>query len=124
MNPSESAVIHIAPLRDSERSRWEVLWGEYQRFYAVQLPGGVTDLTWQRLHDGRIHGLGARDSADSPVGIVHFLFHEDTCEVIWKRVLEWMAPNGAVKRANAGRLTGIAPMRSWPARPSRNSLNS
>lgn len=74
----ERAVIRIAPLRVSERSRWEALWGEYQRFYAVQLPGAVTDLTWQRLHDGRIHGLGARDSADSLVGIVHFLFHEDT----------------------------------------------
>ena len=70
--------MRIAPLRVSERSRWEVLWGECQRFYGVQLPAAATDRTWQRLHDGRIHGLGARDSADSLVAIVHFLYHEDT----------------------------------------------
>jgi GNAT superfamily N-acetyltransferase len=71
-------MIDIAPLRVSDRSRWEALWGEYQRFYGVKLPAATTDFTWQRLHDGRIHGLAARDSADSLVAIVHFLFHEDT----------------------------------------------
>jgi GNAT superfamily N-acetyltransferase len=71
-------VTRIEPLRISERSRWEVLWAEYQQFYGVQLTAAVTESTWQRLLDGRIHGLGARDSAGSLVGIVHFLFHEDT----------------------------------------------
>ena len=68
----------IAPLRASERARWEQLWLEYQDFYGVALPADVTEATWQRLHDGRAHGLGARDSADNLIGIVHFLFHEDT----------------------------------------------
>jgi len=68
----------IEPLRISERSRWEVLWADYQRFYGVALAAAVTEYTWQRIHDGRIHGLGARNSAGSLVGIVHFLFHEDT----------------------------------------------
>ena len=68
----------IEPLRISERTRWEVLWTEYQQFYGIRLAEAVTEFTWQRLHDGRIHGLGARDSAGSLVGIVHFLFHEDT----------------------------------------------
>jgi GNAT superfamily N-acetyltransferase len=68
----------IEPLRVSERSRWEVLWADYQRFYGVTLTAAVTEYTWQRIHDGRIHGLGARNSAGSLVGIVHFLFHEDT----------------------------------------------
>ena len=30
------------------------------------------------MHNGRIGGLGARDEAGKLVGIVHFLFHEDT----------------------------------------------
>ena len=68
----------IEPLRISERSRWETLWAEYQHFYGIQLTAAVTEFTWQRIHDGRIHGLGARNSAGSLVGIVHFLFHEDT----------------------------------------------
>ena len=74
----DSQLVHIAPLRPTERVRWSQLWSEYQRFYAVEIPAAVTETTWQRLHDGRIHGLGARDSSDDPVGIVHFLFHEDT----------------------------------------------
>lgn len=68
----------IGPLRQSERARWAQLWLEYQRFYAVDLPLAVTEATWQRIHNGRVHGLGARDSGENLLGIVHFLYHEDT----------------------------------------------
>jgi GNAT superfamily N-acetyltransferase len=68
----------IAPLRHAERARWEELWTSYQRFYGVQLSAAVTDATWARLRDGRIQGLGARDAGDRLIGIVHFLYHEDT----------------------------------------------
>jgi GNAT superfamily N-acetyltransferase len=71
-------MITVAPLRNEERPRWEELWQEYQRFYGVELPPAVTEATWQRLHDGRVHGLGARDSSGYLLGIVHFLFHQDT----------------------------------------------
>jgi GNAT superfamily N-acetyltransferase len=71
-------MIHIAPLRLSERARWGQLWSEYQLFYGVELPAAASESTWQRLHNGRVQGLGARNSADYLVGIVHFLFHEDT----------------------------------------------
>jgi GNAT superfamily N-acetyltransferase len=71
-------MIHIAPLRLSERARWVQLWSEYQLFYGVELPAAASESTWQRLHNGRVQGLGARNSADYLVGIVHFLFHEDT----------------------------------------------
>lgn len=68
----------IAPLRLEERSRWRHLWSAYQRFYEIELPDVVTECTWQRLQDGRIHGLGARDAQDALQGFAHFLFHEDT----------------------------------------------
>jgi GNAT superfamily N-acetyltransferase len=71
-------MIHITPIRLSERARWGELWSEYQRFYGIEIPAAVTESTWQRLHSGRIQGLGARTSADELVGIVHYLFHEDT----------------------------------------------
>jgi len=32
----------IAPLRLTERARWEQLWREYQIFYGVDLPREVT----------------------------------------------------------------------------------
>jgi GNAT superfamily N-acetyltransferase len=68
----------IAPLQLTDRPRWAQLWTEYQTFYGVELPAAVTESTWQRMHNGRVRGLGARDSTDHLVGIVHFLFHEDT----------------------------------------------
>jgi GNAT superfamily N-acetyltransferase len=74
-------VFQIAPLRLAEHARWAELWSEYQRFYQVALPSAVTESLWQRLHDGRVHGLGGRDAAGELLGIVHFLFHQDT----WSR---------------------------------------
>jgi ribosomal protein S18 acetylase RimI-like enzyme len=71
-------MINIAPLRLSDRPRWDELWTGYQEFYGVALPAAVTERTWQRIHGGSVRGLGARDSSDNLLGIVHFLFHEDT----------------------------------------------
>jgi len=71
-------MIVISAIQTSERRAWQRLWSEYQAFYHVQLPAAATEATWQRLHDGKIHGLGAHDSADRLIGIVHFLYHEDT----------------------------------------------
>ena len=68
----------IGPLQPSDRAHWARLWSEYQDFYGVALSAAVTDATWQRLHDGRVHCLGARDSSGSLLGFVHYLFHEDT----------------------------------------------
>jgi GNAT superfamily N-acetyltransferase len=75
---STDSPIEIAPLRPAERARWLQLWEAYQRFYEVELPPEVTAATWTRLHDGRIHGLGARGAHGELVGIVHYLFHADT----------------------------------------------
>jgi GNAT superfamily N-acetyltransferase len=75
---AERAAIRIAPLRPSERARWGQLWGDYQRFYRVEIPAAATESTWQCLHDGKVHGLGARGPADVLVGFVHFLYHQDT----------------------------------------------
>jgi GNAT superfamily N-acetyltransferase len=68
----------ITPLRFADRVRWQQLWREYQLFYKVELPHEVTESTWQRIHGGQVRALGARDAADELLGIVHFLFHEDT----------------------------------------------
>jgi len=76
MSPESS--ISIAPLRESEHARWVQLWSAYQRFYEIDLPAQVTAATWERLRSGRIHAFGARDPNDELVGIVHFLFHDDT----------------------------------------------
>ena len=72
------ATVDIEPLLPADRARWQQLWAEYQRFYGIELPADVTQNTWERLMGGRLHGFAARDTADQVLGIVHFLFHEDT----------------------------------------------
>ncbi|MEP6886540.1 MAG: GNAT family N-acetyltransferase [Gammaproteobacteria bacterium] len=97
-------MISIAPLRASERSRWEQLWHEYQHFYGVALPAAVTEATWQRLHEGRVRGLGARDSTDNLVGIVHFFFHEDTWSTEPACYLQDLYVDPKVRGTGCGRL--------------------
>jgi len=97
-------MISIAPLRLSERARWDQLWSEYQRFYGVELPPAVSESTWQRLHNGRVHGLGARNSADTLVGIVHFLFHEDTWSTAPACYLQDLYVDSTVRGTGCGRL--------------------
>jgi len=71
-------MFEISPFRPEERARWQQLWGEYQRFYKVELPDAVTASLWQRMQAGKLHGLGARDATGELQGIVHYLFHADT----------------------------------------------
>jgi GNAT superfamily N-acetyltransferase len=96
-------LIRVAPLRESEYARWTQLWSAYQRFYGVDLPADVTAATWQRLHDGRVHGLGARNAADELLGIVHFLFHEDTWSTLPACYLQDLYVDPAVRGTGCGR---------------------
>ncbi|MGA2779582.1 MAG: GNAT family N-acetyltransferase [Steroidobacteraceae bacterium] len=100
---SSAAPIRIAPLRESEYTRWAQLWSGYQRFYEVDLPPEVTAATWARLHDGRIHGLGARDTDDQLIGIVHFLYHEDTWSTLRACYLQDLYVEPAARGTGCGR---------------------
>ena len=71
-------LIRVAPLLASQKVRWLQLWGEYQTFYGVSLPEAATESAWQRIQNGRVRGLGAHDKSNRLIGIVHFLFQEDT----------------------------------------------
>jgi len=97
-------MINIAPLRISEHARWAELWSDYQRFYGVDIPAAVTENTWQRLQDGRIHGLGARNSADHLIGIVHFLYHQDTWSMAPACYLQDLYVDTALRGTGCGRM--------------------
>jgi GNAT superfamily N-acetyltransferase len=97
-------MIRIAPLRVSERARWAELWSEYQLFYGVELAADVSESTWQRLHNGRVQGLGARNSADYLVGIVHFLFHEDTWSTVPACYLQDLYVDSTARGTGCGRM--------------------
>jgi GNAT superfamily N-acetyltransferase len=100
MNPD---LVNIEPLKPSDRVRWEELWIQYQVFYGVALPAAVTESTWQRLHNGRVHGLGARDSAGRLMGIVHFLYHEDTWSTTPTCYLQDLYVDPALRGSGCGR---------------------
>jgi GNAT superfamily N-acetyltransferase len=95
--------IEISPLRLSDRSRWEQLWSAYQRFYDVTLPAQLTNSTWQRIHAGRIHAIGARDSTDRLIGIAHFLYHEDTWSMARACYLQDLYVDEAARASGCGR---------------------
>ena len=97
-------MINIAPLKISEHARWAELWSDYQRFYGVDIPAPVTENTWQRLQDGRIHGLGARNSADHLIGIVHFLYHQDTWSMAPACYLQDLYVDTALRGTGCGRM--------------------
>jgi GNAT superfamily N-acetyltransferase len=97
-------MIAIAPLKTSERARWDELWSEYQTFYGVALPAAVTESTWQRIQSGRVHALGARNSADHLVGIAHFLFHEDTWSTTPACYLQDLYVESTLRGTGCGRM--------------------
>jgi GNAT superfamily N-acetyltransferase len=99
MSPS----LEIVPLRPADRPRWQELWSEYQAFYEVEIPAEVTDNTWNRMQAGRIHGLGAHDAAHKMVGIVHYLFHEDTWSSLPACYLQDLYVDRTVRGSGGGR---------------------
>jgi GNAT superfamily N-acetyltransferase len=96
-------MIQIAPLRPPERARWGELWLEYQEFYGVTIPPEVTESLWARLNHGQVHALGARDSTDQLVGIVHFLYHEDTWSTARACYLQDLYVDPSVRGTGCGR---------------------
>ena len=94
----------VAPLRQADHSRWLQLWGEYQSFYGINLPAAVTENAWERLHNGRVHGLGVRDAADTLLGFTHFLFHEDTWAIAPACYLQDLYVDRSARGTGCGRL--------------------
>ena len=96
----------VRPLTAEDRSDWEPLWADYQRFYEVDIPAETTDLTWSRFHDAdeTMHALGAFDENGRLVGIVHAILHRSTWLPKWTCYLQDLY----VESDQRGRGTGAA----------------
>lgn len=70
----------IRQVAKTDRDAWRELWGEFCRFYGVQLPDRVTDATWSRIASGQgpIFGLVAEDRAGALLGFCHYVCHPNT----------------------------------------------
>ncbi len=74
-----TAELALRPPGAADRAAWDRLWQGYQRFYKVEIPGPVSDLTWARLHtpDEPMFAMLAWQGARA-VGLVHWIFHRST----------------------------------------------
>ena len=71
-----SGAVAVGAITLDDRARWASLWRDYLAFYQTALDEAQYSYTWTRLHDGRMHGLAARDDSGAMIGLAHFLFHE------------------------------------------------
>ena len=93
----------VTPLRQEDRPRWIELWTGYLEFYETTLPPEQYDFTWTRLHDGRLHGMAARDADGRMTGLVHYLFHEHCWATQPACYLQDLFVDPAVRGTGAGR---------------------
>lgn len=72
--------VSVRRLQDGDRDPWLKLWAGYLSFYRAEIPDHVTELTFERLCDGRegIVGLVATAPDGQPVGFAHLVFHPST----------------------------------------------
>ena len=68
----------IRPIDRTDFAAWLPLWQGYQRFYAVEIPPEVTDLTFERFFDAGEPVHAAVAEADGLVGIVHWIYRRNT----------------------------------------------
>ena len=68
--------IRIEKLKTTDKAQWYPLWRGYQKFYKVDIPETVSDVTWSRLLDSLepMGGALAWDG-DKAVGLVHHIEH-------------------------------------------------
>ena len=93
----------VTALRQQDRSRWAELWTGLLDYHKTTRPPEQYDYTWTRLHDGRLHGLAARDADERMIGLVHYLFHEHCWMMEPICYLQDLFVDPAVRGTGAGR---------------------
>ena len=110
----------IRQVAGPDRDPWRQLWGEYCRFYDVQLPDRVTDATWSRIASGQgpIFGLVAEDRAGTLLGFCHYVCHPNTWSDQTVCYLEDLFVSPGARRAGLGTrfisaLTEVGRQEGW-----------
>jgi ribosomal protein S18 acetylase RimI-like enzyme len=106
---------------DNDFEQWGILWQGYLTFYKSSLSEEVTDLLWQRIHDGR-HPVSCfvveDDSTHELIGFVHYIPHPSTWNAKQYCYLEdlFVAPSirgGGVGKALIKAVTEEARKQNW-----------
>ena len=78
---------NIRPLEQQDREQWQLIWGEYLKFYETKLPLETYSETFSRLTDSNNTNQNClvAHSGDTLYGLVHYIYHahnwktEDVC---------------------------------------------
>jgi GNAT superfamily N-acetyltransferase len=71
------AMLTLTPLRAADKVEWWPLWQGYLTFYKASIADDVSDLTFDRLTNGRepMGGFITRNAEGRAIGIVHWITH-------------------------------------------------
>tara|TARA_Y100001978_G_scaffold202265_1_gene222828 strand:- start:2127 stop:2594 length:468 start_codon:yes stop_codon:yes gene_type:complete len=74
--------INIRPLEQQDREQWQLIWGEYLKFYETKLPLETYSETFSRLTDSNNTNQNClvAHSGETLHGLVHYIFHADNWE--------------------------------------------
>ena len=73
---------NIRPLEQQDREQWQLIWGEYLKFYETKLPPETYSETFSRLTDSNNTNQNClvAHSGETLHGLVHYIFHADNWE--------------------------------------------
>jgi len=73
---------NIRPLEQQDREQWQLIWGEYLKFYETKLPLETYSETFSRLTDSNNTNQNClvAHSGENLHGLVHYIFHADNWE--------------------------------------------
>lgn len=97
--------ITIRPVAPTDRSNWAALWTAYLEFYETSVNDEVYDTTFARLCAPDYpdqNGLLAL-SGDTPVGLVHYIYHPHNWRVEKVCYLQDLYADPAVRGTGVGR---------------------
>ena len=68
---------NIRPLEQKDREQWQVIWGEYLKFYETKLPLEIYSETFTRLTNSKNTDQNClvAHSGETLHGLVHYIYH-------------------------------------------------
>ncbi|MDW3117770.1 MAG: GNAT family N-acetyltransferase [Roseovarius pacificus] len=95
----------IRPLQDQDQPAWRDLWRAYLEFYETSVPHEVYETTFARLIDPDTPRQQAflALQRDSPVGLVHYIYHPHNWRIEDVCYLQDLYADPAVRGTGVGR---------------------
>lgn len=95
----------IRPVTAADRAAWGVLWKAYLEFYEASVEIEVYESTFARLLSDDVAEMGCflAVKGDTPVGLVHYIFHRHCWKIEDVCYLQDLYADPAVRGSGVGR---------------------